>query len=328
MEWEEVDIPQLAPDEVLVKIKACGICGSDIAYYWGMSPLETADGKGPLILGHECSGEIAELGELPKQLGIFKVGDRVAVDPVQYCNACEICKKGEVNLCEEKSVSGVSVDGGFAEYTTIPATNVVPVNSDYSDAELATFSCSYSTAEGMLTRARVDASDTVLVPGASGGVGGALVQLAKRRGARVIALASEPKHDDVRALGADVVLPRAPENLRAALGEDKITVVADVVGGPFWPNVIDVLERGGRYTCSGAIAGPIVEFDLRTFYLRDLTFTGSTVIDPEVMTNLVRYIEAGEIRPALAETYPLEELREAQSAFIEKRHTGNIVVTP
>ena len=180
----------------------------------------------------------------------------------------------------------------------------------------------------MLTRARVDASDTVLVPGASGGVGGALVQLAKRRGARVIALASEPKHDDVRALGADVVLPRAPENLRAALGEDKITVVADVVGGPFWPNVIDVLERGGRYTCSGAIAGPIVEFDLRTFYLRDLTFTGSTVIDPEVMTNLVRYIEAGEIRPALAATYPLEELREAQSAFIEKRHTGNIVVTP
>jgi NADPH:quinone reductase-like Zn-dependent oxidoreductase len=155
-----------------------------------------------------------------------------------------------------------------------------------------------------------------------------LVQLAKRRGARVIALASEPKHADVRALGADVVLPRAPENLRKALGDEKITVVADVVGGPYWPKLIDVLERGGRYTCSGAIAGPMVELDLRTFYLRDLTFTGSTVIDLDVMPNLVRYIEEGAIRPALAATYPLEELHAAQRAFIAKEHTGNIVVCP
>ena len=107
MEYEEVDIPQLAPDEVLVKIKACGICGSDIAYYWGNSSLETENGKGPLILGHEMSGEIVELGELPNQLGIFEIGDRVAIDPVQYCNACEVCKKGEVNLCENKTVLGV-----------------------------------------------------------------------------------------------------------------------------------------------------------------------------------------------------------------------------
>ena len=91
-----------------------------------------------------------------------------------------------------------------------------------------------------------------------------------------------------RALGADQVLPRAPKDLRAALGDAKITVVADVVGGAYWPQLIDVLERGGRYTCSGAIAGPIVELDLRTFYLRDLTFTGSTVITPDVMPDLVR----------------------------------------
>ena len=162
----------------------------------------------------------------------------------------------------------------FAEYATTLAVNAVPITSDLSDAELATFSCSYSTAEGMLTRANVTSADTVLVPGASGGVGGALVQLAKRRGARVIAMASEAKHEDVAKLGPDMILPRAPDNLRAALGAEKITVVADVVGGPYWPQLIDILERGGRYTCSGAIAGPMVEFDLRTFYLRDLTFTG------------------------------------------------------
>ena len=109
---------------------------------------------------------------------------------------------------------------------------------------------------------------------------------------------------------------------RGAAGYNGTPVLA------YWPTLIDILERGGRYTCSGAIAGPMVELDLRTFYLRDLTFTGSTVIDLDVMPNLVRYIEAGEIKPALAATYPLDQLREAQAAFIAKAHTGNIVVVP
>ena len=141
-------------------------------------------------------------------------------------------------------------------------------------------------------------------------------------------MASDAKHKGVAVLYPDKILPRAPENLRAALGDEKITVVADIVGGPYWPVLIDILERGGRYTCSGAIAGPMVELDLRTFYLRDLTFTGSTVITPEVMPNLIRYIEQREIKPALAATYPLDQLREAQAAFIAKTHAGNIVVTP
>ena len=229
---------------------------------------------------------------------------------------------------EKTGYFGSERNGGYAEYTTIPALNALAVNSDYSDAELATFSCSYSTAEGMLTRAWVGAGDTVLVPGASGGVGGALVQLAKLRGARVIALASEAKHDDVRALGADRVLPRAPGNIAAELADEKITVLADVVGGDAFPTLLDLVARGGRYTCSGAIAGPIVELDLRTFYLRDLTFTGSTVIGPEFTKTLVQYIEAGQVKPALAATYPLEDLAEAQRAFIDKKHTGNIVVAP
>lgn len=95
-----------------------------------------------------------------------------------------------------------------------------------------------------------------------------------------------------------------------------------------WPKLIDMLERGGRYTCSGAIAGPIVQFDLRTFYLRDLTFTGSTVNTPQNFFDVVKYIENGQIKPALAATYPLSRLREAQQAFIDKHHTGNIVVIP
>ena len=112
------------------------------------------------------------------------------------------------------------------------------------------------------------------------------------------------------------------------IGQDFVDVVADVVGGALWPQLIEVISRGGRYTCAGAIAGPIVNFDLRIFYLRDLTFTGATVPPPGVFADLVGYIERGEVRPLLAATYPLEELREAQQAFIDKRHVGNIVAVP
>jgi len=127
------------------------------------------------------------------------------------------------------------------------------------------------------------------------------------------------------------MLPRNPSNLKQALkeaiGNEEVTVVADVVGGPYFGETIDALARGGRYTCSGAIAGPIVELDLRTFYLRDLTFTGSTVIPPKIFSDLVGYIERGEVQPMLAASFPLEELHQAQQTFIDKQHTGNIVVT-
>lgn len=331
--------PEPAAGEVLIRVGACGLNNTDVntrsGWYsktvtdattggafetvgeedptWGAAPISF-----PRIQGADVCGEIVAVGE---GVDPARIGERVITDGWLRDEAAldDINKTGYF---------GSERDGGFAEFTTTPARNALPVQSDLSDAELATFSCSYSTAEGMLTRAKVTAADTVLVPGASGGVGGALVQLAKRRGARVIAMASETKHADVAALGPDKILPRSPDDLRAALKGEKITVLADVVGGPAFVDLIDVLERGGRYTCSGAIAGPIVDLDLRTLYLRDLTFTGSTVIPHEVMPNLIRYIENGDIKPALAATYPLSDLHEAQSAFISKKHTGNIVVTP
>jgi len=331
--------PEPAFCEVLLRVKACGLNNTDVntrsGWYsktvtdattggafdevgeddptWGGAPITF-----PRIQGADVCGIIVAVGQ---GVDAARIGERVITDNW-------LRDPDDPTNMDKTGYYGSERDGGFAEYTTIPAINAIAVNTPLSDAELATFSCSYSTAEGMLTRANVTAGDTVLVPGASGGVGGALVQLAKRRGARVIALASEPKHAEVAELGPDRILPRAPENLRKALGDEKITVVADVVGGDYWPNLIDILERGGRYTCSGAIAGPMVGLDLRTFYLRDLTFTGSTIIPPEVTRNLVRYIESGAIKPALAATYPLEDLRDAQTAFIAKKHTGNIVVTP
>ena len=224
---------------------------------------------------------------------------------------------------------GSECDGGYAEYATVDARNVHSIESPLSDAELATFATSWVTAENMLDRAAVVKGDVVLVTGASGGVGTALVQLIRRRSAIPVALCSESKANQLRGIGADAILPREPHDLLAALdqaiGRRSVDVIADVVGGPLWPQLIDVLRPGGRYTCAGAIAGPIVEFDLRTFYLNDLTFTGATVLPQGLFARLVGYIERGEVSPVLAATYPLRDLASAQKAFLAKQHVGNIV---
>lgn len=336
---EDWPVPQPGPGEVVIKVGACGLNNTDVntrsgwyskavteattgdAYSkvdeedpsWGGAPLAF-----PRIQGADAVGCVVAMGEgVPADM----MGKRVLTDGWQR-------DWSDPDNLDKARYFGSEMDGGYAEYTKCDYRGVEAISSDLSDAELATFQCSYTTAEGMLTRANVTDKDTVLVPGASGGVGGALVQLAKRRGARVIAMASEVKHDEVRAFGPDKLLPRGPKDLRGALGDEKITVVADVVGGNYFETLIEILERGGRYTCSGAIAGPIVSLDLRTFYLRDLTFTGSTIVPPGTLASVVRYIEAGEIRPWLAATYPLAEFHAAQTAFIEKKHAGNIVVIP
>ncbi len=336
-------MPQAKGREVLIKVAACGMNNTDVntrsgwyskavvdattgdAYTevsdedptWGGAPITF-----PRIQGADVCGQVVAVGP---DADASLVGKRVITD-----NWLRDWENPENK--NSTGYYGSECDGGYAQFTKIDERNVHPVNSTMSDAELATFSCSYSTAEGMLSRANVTAGDRVLITGASGGVGSALIQLAKRRGAYVIAMASVAKHDEVGKLNPDVILPRSPKNLAKALndatGSDTVSVVADIVGGDYFASLIDVLERGGRYTCSGAIAGPIVSLDLRTFYLRDLTFTGSTVIPPHIFTDLVGYIERGEIKPMLAAEFPLVDLQNAQQAFIDKLHTGNIVVCP
>lgn len=335
--------PTAKANEVLIKVAATGMNNTDINtrsgwYSKAVTEATTGDAydvvhtedptwggsgiKFPRIQGADVCGHIVAVGD-----GVNEnlIGKRVITDNwLRDWN-------DPLNM-EKTGYFGSECDGGYAEYCTADHRNVYPIDSDMSDAELATFSCSYSTAEGMLTRANVGPNDRVLVTGASGGVGGALIQLAKRRGAYVVALASQSKHDQVAKLGPDAILPRAPDDLASELlsatGHAEVTVVADIAGGEMFANLIEVIARGGYYTCSGAIAGPIVDLDLRTLYLRDLTFTGSTVIPPIVFENLARYIEEGDLKPVIAATFPLEELQKAQQMFVEKKHTGNIVVIP
>ena len=338
-EWP---VPRPGPRQALVAVGACGLNNTDVNtrtawYSAGVSGATTGDalaaaeatdaawgGKAigfPRIQGADVCGRVVTLGTACDS---SLLGRRVLIDPWlrDWDDPLDRARCGYF---------GSECDGGFAEFTVVDERHVHPVESELSDAELATFATSSMTAENMLNRAEVRAGDRVLISGASGGVGSALIQLTRRRGAETVALCGSSKAEAVRAMGADHVLPRAPEDLKAALraatGRDEVTVVADVVGGALWPQLISALARGGRYTCAGAIAGPMVSFDLRTFYLRDLVFTGATVPPPGVFADLVGYIERGEIAPLLAATWPLHDLVAAQQAFIAKRHVGNIVVT-
>ncbi len=344
---EDWPVPIPEPDEVLIQVGACGMNNTDIntriGWYsksvtegttesrgrtgYGLDA-EAASGWGgsgvsfPRIQGADVCGRVVALGAgAPQSL----MGKRVLIDTW-------IRDWSDPDNVDKCRYFGSEVDGGFAEYTKAPVKNVHSIDSDFSDAELATFATSSITAENMLRRADVKKHDVVLVPGASGGVGSALIQLARRRGAIPVAMCGDSKAEQVRAIGVDAVLPRSPENLasalEAAIGSPHVDVVADVVGGELWPQLIECLRRGGRYTCAGAIAGPMVSLDLRTFYLNNLTFTGATIIPPGLFAELVGYIERKEIKPLLARAWPLKSLREAQEAFLKKQHVGNFVIVP
>ncbi len=337
-------VPEFTDSEVLIKVKACGLNNTDVNTRTGWYSKEVTGAtegisddsmdsedatwggvalKFPRIQGADVCGIVEQVGS---EADAGLVGKRVLIDSwLRDWN-----DPYNRNKC---GYFGSESNGGFADYVAVHWKNVHPIESDLRDAQLATFATSSMTAEGMLNRADVGANDRILVTGASGGVGSALIQLAKRRGAQTIALASEQKHNALRcSVAPDVLLPRNCENLsdslKLATGLETVSVVADIVGGEDnWPKLIDVLKRGGRYVVSGAIAGPIVPLDLRDLYLKDLTFYGMTVPPPGVFANLVGYIQRNEITPILAAEYTLEELREAQAAFISKEHIGNIVVT-
>ena len=329
----DVPVPQPGPGELLIRVGAAGVNNTDIntrTAWYSKAVVEATEAGGgdgfaeartedsgwtgavpqfPRIQGADACGRVVAVGE---GVDPARIGSRVLVEPVF---------RGPSRF--EATYFGSEVDGGFAQYARVPSVHAHRIETPLSDVELASFPCAYSAAENMLTRTALAAGERVLVTGASGGVGSAAVQLAKRRGADVTALASADKADGVRALGASQVEPRG-----SRFAPETFDVVIDVAGGAGFPALLDALKRGGRYGVAGAISGPIAELDLRTLYLKDLTLYGCTILEPHVFPNLVGYIERGEIRPLVAATYPLSEIAQAQRAFLEKKHVGKIVLIP
>lgn len=332
----DVPRPEPASDEVLVQVAAAGVNNTDINTRIGWyspsvrgdtataeaKPAEGASdgdwsGGGlafPRIQGADVCGRIVKVGAA---VDPERVGQRVLV---QGC----LLSRRQGDLVPWL---GSEVDGGFAQFVAAPSADTYAVQSALPDAALAALPCAYSTAENLLHRSGVAAGERVLVTGASGGVGAAAVQLAKRRGASVVALCGADKQAQLREIGADRTVPRGSD-LVAALGKESVDCVIDLVGGPQWPELPEVLRTRGRYAVSGAIAGPIVELDLRKLYLKDLTLFGCTQQDPAVFPNLIGYVERGEITPLLARTYPLSEIAQAQQDFLTKRHVGKLVLIP
>ena len=179
----------------------------------------------------------------------------------------------------------------------------------------------------MVHRGKESRGEHVLVTGASGGVGSAVVQLVKRRGATVTAIAAKEKKGQLLAIGADHVVDRGADII-GRFDEDSVDAVIDIVSGPGFGALLEVLKQGGRYVSSGAIGGPLVTLDMRTFYLKDLKLIGCTAWDEPVFPNLISYIERGELKPLVAKIFPLEKIVDAQREFLEKRHVGKFVLIP
>jgi NADPH:quinone reductase-like Zn-dependent oxidoreductase len=337
--YREVRRPRARDGEVIIRVLAAGVNNTEINTRLGWYSASVDEGTGedaetqetaavqredggwdaptpfPFIQGTDCCGRVAEAGP-----GVDRdlLERRVLVRP---------CMRPHGFATLDNIWMGSDFDGAFAQYVRVPASEVFPLEADLSDVGLGAVPCAYGTAENMLQRAGVRAGQHVLVTGASGGVGAAAVQLARLRGAEVTALAGAAKAEQVLALSAARVADRDADPA-AVVGEQAVEVVVDNVSGPGLDALLPCLRRGGRYVSSGAIAGPAVGFDKRTFYLRDLTLIGCTAWDEPVFPALVGYLESGELRPPVAATWPLERIADAQAEFLEKRHVGKHVLVP
>ena len=260
LQYCDVAMPELGAGEVLIRVLAAGVNNNEINtrlgwYSGGGWHVPTPF---PFVQGTDCCGVVTQTADsVHAQL----LGKRVLVRACMRPNGFD----STLNIW-----MGSDFDGAFAQYVKVPATEVFPIETSWSDAELGSIPCSYGSAENLVQRAHVVSGEHVLVAGASGGVGSAVVQLAKLRGATVTAIVGKSKMDEVLRVGADFVIDR-DSDLVNELGDECLDVVIDVVGGPHFEDELKVLKRGGRYASAGAIGGPLVNLDLRTMYLKDLT---------------------------------------------------------
>ncbi len=333
----DIKVPAPKEGEVLVKIGAAAVNNTDIntriGWYSKSVKTETNAGgeKGfgdvdedgswlgqtlefPRIQGADGCGVIVAVGRGVSQ---ERIGERVLIRSVQEVHSS---KNGI-----ECITFGSECNGTFCEYTTVLSSEAFTIDSELTDGELATFPCSYATANNLVCRVGVKEGDVVLVTGASGGVGSALVQLTKVRGAKVIGVCDPGQEERVKGYGADDIILRG-ENYVEKLGKMTVDVVLDVVAGGQWPQLMEILRKGGKYGVCGAIGGPLVEFDIRDAYLKDLSLFGTTYQTRESFLQLIQYIQDGRIKPVVAKEFPLKDIVQAQEAFLSKKLIGKIVL--
>lgn len=330
LEWrDDIPVPAPGPGQVLVRVAAAGVNNTDINTRVGWyssdvtgatdavdQDIEAGGWGGALNFPRIQGGDLCGIVEKVGPNSGFKKGQRVTC-PINLPRPRPGSPQGFIAL-------GSEIDGAFAQYCLVEANDLYDVSaSPLSDVEIAAIPCAFGTAENLLTRAGVTAGQKVLITGASGGVGLAAVQLAALRGASVWGVTAAAKAEVVKSQGALGTFAR--DELPP---QDMFDAVIDVVGGPAWASLILALKPGGHYAVSGAIAGPIVEADLRDIYLRDITIHGCTHQAPEVFGRLVELMNTGRIKPLVSRTYPLKDIARAQADFQAKTLPGKLVLLP
>ena len=323
----EIDVPRLAPDEVLVQVKACGVNRLELWAEEGGLPVPMAL---PRTLGGEIAGVIAELGA---DVDDWRKGERVAVQSNLFCGFCEYCLKAEESICLNGNLLGIDRDGGFAEFVAVPARSLVRIPAEVDFVASAALTLAGSTAMHMLTnRAEVRSSEWVLVMAGGSGVGTYAVQIAKQLGAQVIATGStEAKRNFAKTMGADAVVDSSDSNwpsiVRELTQKRGVDLIVEHVGGDVFEKCFQCLGRGGTIVTCGATAGKKVEINLWPFFVKQQRLIGSYGRNRSDVEVIMEWAAYGKVKPVVHSTYPLERLSDAFAELRSRKVMGKVVVT-
>ncbi len=326
LNYEDISDPKPRKDQVLVRVRACSMNHLDIFVRKGLPGV-----KLPHVPGSDIAGEIEEVGEYVTDL---KVGQRVLIAPMHFCNRCAKCVAGLQNQCRQFTVIGNAVDGGNCELFAAPAVNVIPIPDRLDFNEGASVPLVFVTAWHMLTgRAAVRPGQTVLVLGANSGVGIAAIQIAKMFHARVIATAGdERKMERARDLGADFVIDhykqKISEEVRKITDSEGVDIVIEHVGKATWDESVKSLKAGGTLVTCGATTGPKIELDLRFLFSRQLSLLGSYMGTMSELHEVLGHVFAGRLNPVIDRVFPLSDVRHAHEYLEQSQMFGKIVLNP
>jgi NADPH:quinone reductase-like Zn-dependent oxidoreductase len=325
LQYEDIPDPQLRKDQVLVKVKACALNHLDLWVRKGLPGVNV-----PHILGSDIAGEIAEVGEYVTG---FSTGQRVIVAPMHYCGHCVKCLAGLQNQCREFTVLGNGVDGGNCDLIAVPARNVIPIPDLFDFVQAASVPLVFVTAWHMLVGlAGVRPGQTVLILGASSGVGIAAIQIAKMFHCRVITTAgNEEKLEKARALGADYGInhykQKISEEVRKLTNKEGVDIVVEHVGAATWDESVRSLKTAGTLVTCGATTGPNVSIDLRHLFARQLRLLGSYMGTMGELREVLGHVFAGRLKPIVDRTFALAEVRAAHEYLEKSQMFGKVVLT-
>lgn len=327
LQYDDFPEPDVGPTEVLVDIKTGALNHLDVWSRRGMPSPEDI----PHVLGSDGAGIVESVGD---NVTRFESGDRVAVAPAVSCGECEFCRDGEESICVDFQIIGENTQGVHSEYASVDQDNLVAVPEHVDFVTAAAAPLVFQTAWRMLiTRAQVDQSDTVLVHGASGGVGHAAVQIAANAGAEVWATASsEDKLQYAEECGASHTINYETDNfvevIRADTDGRGVDVIVDHIGEATWSDSISIAARGGRIVTCGATSGISPETNIPQLFWKQLDILGSTMGTPGEVDDVLAKVWEGTFTPRIRSVLPMSQIAEAHSMLEAREGFGKVVVIP